>query len=107
LDAKIYSYLNGQLIIGLNEDLTYGHIYEIHFIEVSTIICNTVWSIDGSKKSIKILNDELIKERALNLTYSVEIGNTIFELNDDEGQVFYIIANDIEFHEAVVRYLTK
>jgi hypothetical protein len=40
----------------------------------------------------------------LNLKYKIEIGNSIFQITTDEGAKFYIIAEEIELVNTVVKY---
>lgn len=104
LDAKIYSYSGNQLILGLGQDLMYGHILEVHFQNVFTIICNMQWSLDTKYGMIGMVNQGTSEIVAINKKYGVEIGNYVFQLLTDENKVFYIMAEEIFFYEHTVKY---
>jgi hypothetical protein len=104
LDVKIHSYSGGQLILGLGQDLMYGHILEIHFQNVFTIMCNMQWSLDAKNGMIGLVNQGASEIVAINKKYGVEIGNYVFQLLTDEDKVFYIVAEEIFFYERSAKY---
>jgi hypothetical protein len=99
IDIKVFSFHNDELVLGLNEDLAYSHRFEIRFRNVFTIDCNINWTIDTKRDMIRVVDT-----KEINLKYGVEIGNLIFELNDQDGRLFYIIAEEISFTENTVKY---
>ncbi|WP_343673117.1 hypothetical protein [Chitinophaga sp.] len=103
LDASIYKYHDDGLTLALSEDFTYFHNFEIRFRNVFTVISNTSWSLETKNDFIRILENSE-ESCHLNLKYGVVIGNSIFQLSTDEDKVFYIIAEDIELIDNVVRY---
>ncbi|MCK7556234.1 hypothetical protein MKQ70_14910 [Chitinophaga sedimenti] len=102
LDMSIYSYSNNELVIGMSDDLTYYHKFEIKFKNVFAIICNASWSVNTQKEIIKLADSSLADE--INLKHRVEIGNSVFQLMNEDEVVFYVVAAGLEFREKVVKY---
>lgn len=103
LDLYIYSYSKNTLVLAASTDLYYFHNFEIRFKNVFAVDSNFSWSANTKHEIITILesND---KAQSLNLKYKVEIGNSIFQIITEEGDFFYIIAEDIELIDEVVKY---
>lgn len=92
---------NALSIVG-SEDILYFYDFEIRFLDVHTVVCNTDWKLDTSKELISII-DDTPEALVLNERYRVEIGNTIFRLGSDDELVFYVIADGILFIDETVK----
>jgi hypothetical protein len=103
LDLYVYSYSNNTLVIAGSTDLYYFHNFEIRFKHVFAINCNFSLSINTSDESIKVLEKNELAD-SINLKHMVDIGNSIFQIITDEEDSFYIIAEEIELVDEVVRY---
>ncbi|GAB2693131.1 hypothetical protein GCM10027037_15710 [Mucilaginibacter koreensis] len=96
-------YRSETLILAGSEDYKRMHNIEIYFKQVFTIVCNSYFSIDMRRPFIHLM-DDIEKERQLNIKYGVTIGNSIFKINSNERQEFYIMAEDIDYVHGVVKY---
>ncbi|SFW81976.1 hypothetical protein [Chitinophaga sancti] len=103
LELSLLSFRDKELIIAASEDFSYFHNFEMRFKNVFTIIGNIDWKADTNKLLIQVIEGT---EEAINLNkkYRVEIGFTVFKLNNEEGDFFYIIAENIELVDKVVKY---
>lgn len=103
LELSIFHFDKDELIIAASEDFSYYHNFEIRFKNVFAIIGNVNWKVDTQESIIQVLENNEDAYR-LNMKYSVEIGNTIFQFITEENKLFYIIAESIEFVDKVVKY---
>ncbi|MBW8686993.1 hypothetical protein [Chitinophaga rhizophila] len=103
LDVKLYSYSEDGLVLGLNENLTYSHKFEIRFKNVFAVDCVMAWTIETEKDLIRLI-DVSEEAKVINMKYGVIKGNFVFELQGEDDKLFYIIAEEISFAEHVVKY---
>lgn len=103
LEFKFYSYDNNNLTIVGSEDLLYFHEFEINFKNVFAISAPSFWRLKDNMNVIELLN-QAPEMRDLNLRYRVEQGNKIFKFVTDDNVPCYIICEDVEVEEKVVKY---
>ena len=103
LEFHIYSLSSNNLSIVGSDDLLYYHDFEILFINVHTILCNSEWIVNTSEQVLfDISNTD--EGKKFNINFKVIQGNRIFKIISQDDVSFYIAAEDIKFIDKVVKY---
>lgn len=101
LDFKIKSFQGDNLLVVASEDLTYSHEVELLFQGVTYVEMPMEFTWDKKIKLMELVQPMIFldKEKQNYLYENVYItGTKMYQFNEDEGQRFYIIAENLKIN---------
>lgn len=102
-ELSFHHYQDNILTMVGSDDFSYYHQIEISFTNVFSILCNSNFRINTNESFISIIEGNQ-ESWDLNTKYGIIQGNKIFKIISEDGQIFYIAAENISFIKGVVKY---